>query len=118
MRTAVVVIFVCAASCVWADDTVVIQPAVRLYTAQDLDTLRARSPDHYARATRLLASANQLCQPGKPQLQKADARDISCGLRLLTSNPPKRELSFMLDGTRYVALVTMTADQPKLIPAR
>jgi hypothetical protein len=31
---------------------------------------------------------------------------------LLTSNPPKRALSFMLDGTRYVAIVTITADPP------
>ena len=118
MRIVVVAIFVCAASCAWADDTVVMQPPVRLYTAQDLDTLRATNPDHYARATRLLAAANRLCQPGKPKLQNADGRDISCGLLLLTSNPPKRELSFMLDGTRYVARVTMTGDQPKLIPAR
>jgi hypothetical protein len=65
-----------------------------------------------------MASATQLCQPGKPKLQNADARDISCALLLLTSNPPKRELSFVLDGTRYVALVTMTADQAKPLPAK
>lgn len=118
MRIVVVAIFVCAASCAWADDTVVIQPYVHLYTAQDLETLRATNPDHYARATRLLASASQLCQTGEPKLQNTDARDISCGLRLLTSNPPKRVLSFMLDRTRYVALVTMTADQPKFVSAR
>ena len=118
MRIVVVAIFVGTASCAWADDTVVLQPYVRLYTAQDLETLHATNPDHYASATRLLASANRLCQPGEPQLQNTDARDVSCGLSLLTSDPPKRKLSFMLDGTRYVALVTMTADQPTPIPAR
>lgn len=118
MRIVVVAIFVCAASCAWADDMVVIQPEVRLFTAQDLETLRATNPDHYARATRLLASASQLCQTGKPKLQNTDARDISCGLRLLTSNPPKRELSFVLDRTRYVARVTMTADQPRLMTVK
>ena len=88
MRILVVAIVVCAASCAWADDPVVMQPEVRLYTPQDLETLRATNPDHYARAKRLLASASQLCQPGTPKLQNTDARDVSCGLRLLTSNPP------------------------------
>ena len=119
MRNVVVVaIFVCGASCAWAGDSVMTQSPVHLYTSQDLATLRATNPDHYARAMRLMASANQLCQLGKPRLQNADARDISCGLLLLTSNPPKREVSFALDGTRYIALVTMTADQPKAMPAR
>jgi hypothetical protein len=113
MRNLLVGIFVCGASFAWAADSVVMQPPVHLYTAQDLANLRATNPDHYTRAMGLMAAANRLCQPGQPKLQNADARDISCGLLLLTSNPPKRELSFMLDGTRYVALVTMTADRPK-----
>ena len=113
MRNLVVAFLVCGASCAWAQDSVVIQPPVRLYTAEDLDNLRAANPGLYARAARLIASANRLCQPGEPKLQNTDGRDISCGLLLLTSNPPKRELSFVLDGTRYVALVTKTADRPK-----
>jgi hypothetical protein len=119
MRNVVVVaILVCGASCGWAQDSLVSQAPVLLYTAEDFATLRATNPDHYARATRLMASANRLCQPGKPTLQNADARDISCGLLLLTSNPPKRELSFVLDRTKYQALVTITADRPTPIPAR
>jgi hypothetical protein len=118
MRNLLVAMLVCGASCAWAQDTVVIQPPVRLYTAEDLTNLRTTNPDHYARAARLIAAANQLCQPGKPKLQNTDGRDISCGVLLLTSNPPKRELSFLLDGTRYVALVTITADRPKFLPAK
>lgn len=118
MRNLIVAILVCGASVAWAQDSVVIQPPVHLYTAEDLARLRATNPDHYARAARLIAAANRLCQPGKPQLQNTDGRDISCGLRLLTSNPPKRDLSFMLDGTRYLARVTITADPPKLFPAK
>ena len=121
MRNLIVAILVCGASCAWAGAPLAIEPAappVRLDTAQDLDNLRAINPDHYARAARLIASANRLCEPGKPQLQNTDGRDISCGLLLLTSNPPKRELFFVLDATRYVALVTLTADRPKLIPAK
>jgi hypothetical protein len=117
MRNLVVAILAGGASCAWAQDSVVTQPPVQLYTAQDLANLRAANPDHYARATRLIAAASRLCQPGKPQLQNTDGRDISCGLLLLTSNPPKRELFFVLDGTKYVTLVTLTSDRPKLMRA-
>ena len=44
-------------------------------------------------------------------------RDISCAMLLLTSNPPKRALSFTLDNTPYVAIVTVTADRPQLTHA-
>lgn len=118
MRNLVVAILVCGASYAWAQDSVVIQPPVRLYTADDLANLRATNPDHYARAVRLIAAANRLCQPGQPKLQNTDGRDITCGFLLLASNPPKRELSFRLDGIRYLALVTITADRPKLISAK
>jgi hypothetical protein len=85
-----------------------------------LARLEASNPDHYARAERILASANHLCRAGPAELQHAgaDLRSFSCGMLLKTSNPPKRQISFRLDDTRYVALVTITDDQPKLIPAR
>ena len=41
----------------------------------------------------------------------------ACASLLRTSNPPKRVLSFMLDTTRYVAIVTLTDDRPELVPA-
>jgi hypothetical protein len=113
MRNLVAAALMCGASCALAQDPVVLRPPVLLYTAQDLAILRATNPDHYARAARLIAAANRLCQPGKAQLQDADARDISCELLLLTSNPPKRKLSFVLDWTKYVALVTITGDRPQ-----
>ncbi len=116
MRTFMLAALVCSTSLAGAADVVVIQPSVHLDTAEDLARLRAANPNHYARAKRLIAAANTLCQPGKPQLQNADGRDISCELLLLTSNPPKRLFSFTLDSTRYVALVKMTADQPKPLP--
>jgi hypothetical protein len=66
---------------------------------------------------RLMTAANTLCKPGEPKLQNTDGRDTSCGMLLLTSNPPKRALSFTLDNTRYVAIVTITADRPELTHA-
>lgn len=93
------------------------RPAIHLETEEDLASLAATNPAHYLRARRLMAAANVLCQPGRPKLQNADGRDISCTLVLLTSNPPKRWLSFTLDGTPYLALVTLTADRPHPLPA-
>jgi hypothetical protein len=125
MRNLILAAFLCSASVCWADkpvDTFDPRPAVRLNSAADLAHLRKTNPDHYARAVRLISSANRLCDPGAPKLQNAklqsaDGHDISCDLLLLTSNPPKRALSFTLDGTRYVAIVTITADPPQLTHA-
>jgi hypothetical protein len=125
MRKLILAAFMCSASVCWADQpvaAVAFKPPVRLASAADLAQLRKTNPDHYARAVRLMSSANSLCKPGKPKLQNAklqsaDGRDISCDMLLLTSYPPKRALSFMLDGTRYVAIVTITADPPHLTHA-
>jgi len=113
MRNLILAAFLCSASVCWADKTVDTfdpRPAVHLDSAADLAQLRKTNPDHYARAVRLLRSANSLCKPGAPKLQNTDGRDISCALMLFTSNPPKRALTFKLDNTRYVAIVTIAAD--------
>jgi hypothetical protein len=116
MRNLILAAFLCSASVCWADQPVeatAFKPPVRLNNAADLAQLRKTNPDHYARAVRLMNSANSLCKPGEPKLQNADGRDISCTMLLLTSYPPKRALSFTLDGTPYVAIVTITADPPR-----
>lgn len=47
------------------------------------------------------------------------AQDLKCADSLLgTSNPPKWEITFRLDDTRYVALVVITDDPPRLTPVR
>ncbi len=93
---------------------------VYLYGAADLDHLRDTNFNHYQRAQRILAAGNQLCRPGPPTLQYSewDAQDLRCeALLLRTSNPPKRQLEFRLDDVRYVALVTLTNDQPHMVKA-
>jgi hypothetical protein len=89
--------------------------------AATLSELRATNPVHYARAQKIIDAANQLCRPtaGEVEYAKFDAKDISCLRSLLrTSNPPKRQISFRLGDTRYIALVTLTDDPPKLVAAR
>ena len=120
MRNLMLVVLVCSVSVCSAEEPTepaLLAPPVRLDSATDLAQLRETNPDHYARAVRLMSSANRLCRPGEPKLQNADGRDISCTMLLLTSNPPKRALTFTLDNTRYVAIVTITADRPRLMPA-
>ena len=100
-------------------DAVVIQRPIRLDTAAELAQLRATNPDHYARAAHVIAAANFLCPPAAPKLQYAelDRSGAVCELLLRTSNPPKREITFRLDGIRYAALVAITADPPKPVHA-
>jgi hypothetical protein len=93
---------------------------VHLDGAASLAKLRATNPGHYVRARKILAAANQLCRPTTGELENAnfDAKNISCIRSLVkTSNPPKREISFRLDDTQYVALVTLTDDPPRLVAA-
>jgi hypothetical protein len=85
-----------------------------------LAQLRAANPIHYQRALKIIDAANELCrpQPGELEYTKFDAKNISCAQSLLlTSNPPKRQLSFRLDDTQYIALVAVTDDPPKLVAA-
>jgi hypothetical protein len=52
------------------------------------------------------------------EFAKFDAKNITCaGMLLRTSNPPKRQLSFRLDDTQYIALVAVTDDPPKIVAA-
>ena len=91
---------------------------VYLYGQSDLDRLRKTNPGHYARAERIMAAANQLCRPkpGEVSYARFDARDISCSEMLVkTSNPPKRQISFKLDDTHYIAVVVITDDPARLV---
>jgi hypothetical protein len=96
-------------------------PTVVYLDDATLAKLRTTNPNHYARAQKIFAAARELCKPGPPEVTfaKSDARDVSCSKMLLrTSNPPKREITFRLDDTRYIALVAMTEDPPRLVNAR
>lgn len=113
-----------ASSCCALAATPLITPVprqtVHLDSAADLARLRTENPEHYARAERIFASANHLCRPGLPRTDfaAASARDVTCAVMLLkTSNPPKFSLAFTLDDTRYIALLTVSDDPPRAIPA-
>jgi hypothetical protein len=80
--------------------------------------LRASAPERYARARKIVAAANQICQPGPPKTYFAqfDARDVACErMQLFTSLPPKRRLSFRLEDTLYVAMVVLDESRARLV---
>ena len=95
---------------VWAKDPPQAEKWVHLYGPADLEHLRQTNLDHYLRARKIMAAANEICKPGLPQLYMAlrDTTDPACGVMWMTSWPPKKLLSFRLDNVHYLALVTVT----------
>ena len=108
----------CAAGTGYASDTAPVGQTIRLFTPADLEKLRATNPAHYERAKELMSAANKYCPVGKPEAQRADLRSdqVRCGHLEMTSNPPKRAITFNLDGTHYIAWVTLTARPAKPVP--
>jgi len=47
-----------------------------------------------------------------------DARDVSYAPIVLTSHPAKRRLSFVLDDTRYEAVIVLTNLRGDIVPLR
>jgi hypothetical protein len=84
---------------------------VHLYGTADLEQLRATNFNHYLRARRILAAANEICQPGPPHTYPARFKGAypNCeSVMWLTSLPPKKRLTFHLDDVGYIALVSVT----------
>jgi hypothetical protein len=93
---------------------------VYLYGAADLDHLRDTNFNHYLRAQKVLAAANEICRPGKQTTYFArfGGTDPRCLAMLWkTSNPPKKQLTFTLDDDHYVALVTVTDNPARIVKA-
>ena len=111
----------CAAAAIADEPPLSTPPSRTVYLdgPSDLARLKVVNPAHYARAERVLAAANHLCRPGPAELREAaGARDLTCdGSFFRTSNPPKWQITFTLDDTRYVALVVVTDDPPRVTPA-
>jgi hypothetical protein len=85
------------------------------------EALARENPEHFRRVADVLRIADELpCHTEKFGLTvaKFDARDARCGLLLMTSYPAKRHLSFVLDRTRYVTVVTMRDLGMTLVPAQ
>jgi hypothetical protein len=114
----------CAASLAGASPAKVAPPSPRtsvyLNSAADLEHLRESNFNHYLRAQKILAAANEICRPGKETTYFArfDGADPRCLAMLWkTSNPPKKQLTFKLDDVRYIALVSVTDNPARIVKA-
>ena len=89
---------------------------VYLNGATDLEHLRETNFNHYVRAQKILAAANEICRPGPERTYRArfEGVDPHCDdFFWKTSNPPKKQLSFHLDNVHYIALVSVTENPGK-----
>ncbi|MGE5616341.1 MAG: hypothetical protein ACM3X5_05440 [Bacillota bacterium] len=85
-----------------------------------LERLREDRPAQYLAVTQILRVAEKTpCKEGELETLKVqyDVRDWKCSFLVLTSYPAKRHLSFALEGTRYVATVTLKDVDGKIRPA-
>jgi hypothetical protein len=85
-----------------------------------LERLARENPYHYAIIRRILAGVDEIPENAVGRWMQAqfNATDITYSSILLTSAPPKKELVFTLETTRYQALLTLTPDGARLFPGR
>ena len=85
-----------------------------------LERLKTEQPLRYAAVSEILRVAERIpCKAGELEAIKTryDVRDWQCTFLVMTSYPPKRHLTFALEGTRYVATVTLNDAGGKIVPA-
>jgi len=93
-----------------------------LHTAIDLnqpgalDRLARENPFHYAIIRRVLAGVDTVPEHvvGRWMKSEFNATDVTYSPALLTSTPPRKQLTFTLETTRYAALLTLTPDGARL----
>ena len=85
-----------------------------------MEQLRSERPAHYEAISAVLRVVERLpCRDREIQSLSArfDIRDLACYAALMTSYPPKRRVSFELEGSSYVVVVTMKGTEGELTPA-
>jgi hypothetical protein len=98
-------------------------PTKRIYLDRPgaLEALEAENPAHFRQALEFLRAAERTPCKMLPKVIEAkfDPADFSCAPTLLmTSFPPKRQVAFTLDDTRYLAIVTVIDAGARLMPAK
>ena len=85
-----------------------------------LEALARNNPTHFAVIQRILAEAGARRDAEVPRWLRAsfNAQSVIYQPIVLTSHPPKRRLSFTLDDTRYVAVITLTNVTGTVVPLK
>ena len=84
-----------------------------------LEDIKTSNPEHYAQIQRVMASASQMCKPNAARgwaLANTESASTCSTMVLKTSYPPKRQISFQIENTRYIANV-IVRDAPALVKA-
>lgn len=85
-----------------------------------LEALQLSNPTHYTKVEKIMEGLLQRRDADVPRWIQAsfDGHDVRYAPILMTSDPPKRRLSFALDATRYEVVVTLTSMRGVIVPAR
>lgn len=85
-----------------------------------LDRLARENPYHYAIIRRILAGVDEIPERAVGRWMQAqfNATNIIYSPVLLTSAPPRKELAFTLETTRYQAVLTLTPNGARLFAGR
>lgn len=84
-----------------------------------LEALEQANPAHFSKVQRILREAPRLPLASLPGWVRTqfDAREVSLPYVLRTSYPAQANLSFVLDDTRYSAVIRVDAE-PTVTPAK
>lgn len=93
------------------------KPVINLNDPGVLKMIQKENPELYQKIRGIL---DGICKQSESKIPywlqtEFNARDVFYGPALLTSLPPKKHISFTLEGTRYEALLTLTEFGPKII---
>jgi len=96
------------------------EPIVDLNAPGTLAALEQSNRAHYEKVRRILQDIVDKRDSDVPRWMQTTfaAHDVSYAPVLLTSDPPQRRLSFVLDTTRYNATVTLKNARGTVIPAK
>jgi hypothetical protein len=85
-----------------------------------LERLSRENPFHYAMIRRILAGVDEVPEHAVGRWMKSqfNATDVTYSAVLMTSAPPRKQLSFTLETTRYSAVLTLTPDGARLFSTR
>lgn len=93
------------------------KPVINLNESGVLKIIQKENPEHYQKIKEILDGIYKQTESKIPYWLQTEfnARDVFYGPALLTSLPPKKHISFTLEGTRYEALLTLTDFGPQII---
>ena len=93
---------------------------VDLNQPRALERVARENPFHFAMIRRILAGVDTIPEHAVGRWMKAqfNATDVTYSPVSLTSDPPKKQLTFTLETTRYSALLSLTPEGARLVAHR